>query len=407
MNVVASASFSEACQVQKMTHLPESSGKGNQLQLPCLQDGENSITSAFSVSSSPSSSPTQPATKTKTTTTSMKENGKSQTSEKEQLPPIEAAVSLACMRRQHKNDPPLPTDVAQRIFGGGHDDSSALARLPSIPTSSEARDAASVLRAFSSTSELEFSTALDILSICREADFVRNQPVPISPSNSSRNNNKNVNMEESSIHCRNNLKRTKKRKRNAVSCNELTNSSKNCSKKSRKSSVTSSTSSKLASIKSLSSTTTSTTTNVGNSSNCVTTSKSLPLVVVQPVHTNRLRDVDILNTAESVILRYDIDPIDGAPTVVRTDGGVMREYKEHKLKNSSRRQPQEMEEDENGQPRPKHLSDQLLRDGELVVSKEDLLSYPTERQKKAYRTFIQRLNELRQYAQHYGDCTDK
>jgi hypothetical protein len=49
------------------------------------------------------------------------------------------------------------------------------------------------------------------------------------------------------------------------------------------------------------------------------------------------------------------------------------------------------------------IHDEILPEGWLIASKEDIEECKTPRQVKAFRTFITRLNEYRQYLQKYGD----
>jgi hypothetical protein len=340
-NLLSSSSFSEACKV-------ETSGNVSKLQ----------TTSA-------------------TTRTSPSPRGGIHT--------LDAAVSLASMRQDHKNDPPLPTDVIQRIFEPVATTIETASSTTDTCTSTAATVSPMVVvvppiismpsQPLAVTSDLEFNTALDMLAMCKAEDDSKlseeDLAVPISPSHSQQNK-----MQTPAKPTLSNNKKIQNKKSSSSDSSSNSNSSAK-----RKIPLTS----KNQNVK-----------RPKMPTQTPTASFKRPKVTKEPtVNAAAATAAHQHQSTQPVVLRTDIDPQDGSPTVVRTDGGVMRELKEHKFPHRNL----------NKQGKPMTLHDEILEDGLLVATKEDLDSYPTERQKKAFRTFIHRVNELRQYTQHYGDCT--
>jgi hypothetical protein len=109
-------------------------------------------------------------------------------------------------------------------------------------------------------------------------------------------------------------------------------------------------------------------------------------------------------TNQMVIIRRGFDVSDDAPTVVRMDGGVLVEYKPHRLRDTIRTHHPYWTPTEKIDEKNKDIHFEILPDGWLIPMKEDLDECPTARHHKAFVTFYLRLNELRQYIQHYGDA---
>jgi hypothetical protein len=416
-NLLTSSSFSEACKLEGSAH--------------ALLEGMKQ--SAIKQAPPPST----------TTTTTTRRSTVS----------IDAiAVSLASMRQDHKDDPPLPTDVLRRIFEpikatttttvtkatANATTTTAETFVPATTATTESAITSFVLKSSTLvlpngttttkenkneektsllptplpaavTSDLEFSTALNMLAMCQKAtkekgeiaptlshqDVLPPVAVPISPSYSqhsdllqtkhppNRNDDDDYYYGDHRPHIN-----QPNHKRKKPSNHKPSQRKQRGIKRSR---------------------------------------IRLPIRTPHPsqVHLQEHRKqikppmdgtasipahpVGCTTTQPIIVVRTGVDPQDGSPTVVRKDGGVLREYKQHTLplSSSSQRTLNDLDSKTNNiiNNKAKTLHDEILPDGLLLPTQEDLNSYPTERQKKAFRTFIHRVNELRQYIQHYGDGT--
>lgn len=308
---------------------------------------------------------------------------------------LDAAVSLASMRQDHRNDPPLPTDVLQRIFEPVST-STATTTHPSAAAASSGSSSASVLALAGhnqqtasppsiATSDLEFSTALDMLNISKPSPKPKLEPVlstdedlpvPISPSHSQQSefiskptDGKQLLLAPLIIKSDRVIPSVSNKTKKTASKRKLPTN--NAPKENIKRPRFPASSLKEASASSSSSTT--------------TTYQSIIPQSIPAYDKDR----------KPIILRCGTDPKDGSPTVVRIDGDVLREYKPHRLPGRQL----------NSSGNPLSLHDELLEVGFLIPSKEDLDSCSTTRQQNAFWTFTQRINELRQYTQHHGDGT--
>ncbi|KAG7367633.1 helicase domain protein [Nitzschia inconspicua] len=340
---------------------------------------------------------------------------------------LDAAVSLASMRQDHKNDPPLPTDVIQRIFepmAAVASDAAAVVAAATIEETAATSPTTSYtatttingiphkqpsLVQSSVTSDLEFSTALNLLAICKPEETLSTSkevglPVPISPSHSQQSDTTattavaaTTTMHPSSIQSQvlKSSQTKKKKKKTAVKRKLPTDSNdkkKNPSTNIRPRRPLSPTTKRKKTLMDAAPSVIPRTQHVFNNAN--TTAATATTTSNTNSVSKQQQQKEQQQQQQPIIVRTGRDPHDGAPTVVRVDGGVLREMKEHVLPHPKL--------DKDG--KPKTLHDELLKEGLVLPTQEDLEACPTVRQQKAFWTFMHRVNELRQYIQHYGDA---